>query len=491
MQTTDTGMTITPLGGGESYAWPRAEMPAPGAQELFCQQDTGYRGIWHGQTAIPGEYAYKYSGGLGTYCAKHRSLAFYCEQVRKTFFCYGGTSPEGHELDMRVNERGDMAACKFEGPRQLWHMVGCYDHVTGKVSRPTILLDKWCGDPHDNPVLSVDEAGHIWVFSPSHGPWTSPSFIHRSVKPYDITRFETVATTLFAYPQPWPIPGKGFVLVHTQYENGRRMLASSRSADGRTWTTPKFHARIRNGQYQISNCRDGRIVTAFNYHPEEGGVERRTNLYVLQSTDLGETWTTLDGRAVELPLTEPKNPALVYDAESEGRLVYLKDIVFDHDGHPVVLTVTSGGHIPGPENDPRVWTLHRFDGSSWRRSEITRSDSNYDMGSLYIEDESTWRLIAPTEAGPQPYNPGGEMAMWLSDDAGETWRKRRDLTADSERNHTYARRPVNAHPDFYAFWADGHGREPSISRLYFCTRDGETFRLPLGMTGDWEAPERI
>ena len=40
------------------------------------------------------------------------------------------------------------------------------------------------------------------------------------------------------------------------------------------------------------------------------------------------------------------------------------------------------------------------------------------------------------------------------------------------------RRPVNAHDDFYAFWADGHGRQPSASSLYFCTKAGDVYRLP-------------
>jgi hypothetical protein len=82
------------------------------------------------------------------------------------------------------------------------------------------------------------------------------------------------------------------------------------------------------------------------------------------------------------------------------------------------------------------------------------------------------------------------MVMWTSDDAGRTWRPQ-PLTLDSPYNHTYARRPVEANPDFYAFWADGHGRKPSDSRLYFCNIKGEVFRLPTTMTSDSAAPERV
>jgi hypothetical protein len=81
------------------------------------------------------------------------------------------------------------------------------------------------------------------------------------------------------------------------------------------------------------------------------------------------------------------------------------------------------------------------------------------MGSLYIEKNNLWKIIAPTGTGPQPYNTGGEMAMWISRNKGKTWKRAKQLTTNSEYNHAYARRPINLHPDFYAFWADEHGRE--------------------------------
>jgi hypothetical protein len=82
------------------------------------------------------------------------------------------------------------------------------------------------------------------------------------------------------------------------------------------------------------------------------------------------------------------------------------------------------------------------------------------------------------------------MALWTSDDQGESWTKVRQLTRDSEFNHTYARRPFNAHPQFYALWADGNPLEPSESRLYFTDRDGtHARRLPANMQDGFVAPE--
>lgn len=92
----------------------------------------------------------------------------------------------------------------------------------------------------------------------------------------------------------------------------------------------------------------------------------------------------------------------------------------------------------------------------------------------------------------QRWGTGGEMALWESQDAGESWSKIRDVTWDSPRNHKYARRPVNAHPDFHAFWADGHPDVQSPSHLYFTNRDGsEVWRLPYTMEEASERPERV
>ncbi|MFG0334638.1 MAG: hypothetical protein ACF8TS_14880, partial [Maioricimonas sp. JB049] len=119
------------------------------------------------------------------------------------------------------------------------------------------------------------------------------------------------------------------------------------------------------------------------------------------------------------------------------------------------------------------------------------SDNNYDMGSLWIDSDGRWQIIAPTETGPQPYNPGGEVASWISEDRGNTWHRQKQLTAGSPHNHTYVRKPVNAHPDFYALWADGHGRQPSASDIYFCNWAGDVFVLPRQMDGETATPERV
>ena len=441
--------------------------------KMKSRKAQGYTGIWFslGQY-VEDPFGDKYSGGLGTYTAKHIPLAVYAPDAEKTFFVYGGAVP---------------------GTRHLQAMVSWYDHRAHLLARPTVVCDKGgVDDPHDNPSMSIDAAGHLWIFVSGRGR-LRPGFIYRSRSPYDIERFELLYRGEFTYPQPWWTGTDGFLHLFTMY-TGVRELYWARSTDGRNWEKPRKLAGME-GHYQVSRLRDGRIITAFNRHPR-GKPDLRTDLYYLESPDGGESWYTADGTAVSPPLTNPSCPALVYPFSRDRRLVYMKDIDLDATGRPVILVLTSNDHRAGPTGEPRIWTLLHWDGREWRRREVTRSSHNYDMGSLYVggrdQNGDLWRIIAPTEPGPRRWATGGEMALWVSEDSGLTWRRERIITRGTASNHGYARRPLNAHPDFYAFWADGDALAWSPSRLYFTTRDGTpVYHMPEVMHGEVAEPQPL
>jgi len=426
----------------------------------------GYRGIWFdlGQGSA---YGAKYSGGLGTYTAKHCPLAVYVPAVEKTFFVYGGTPAPDQ--------------------RRLLAMLSYYDHRTGQVPRPVVVHEKHSvDDPHDNPSLQIDGEGRLWVFVSGRGT-LRPGLVYRSRLPYDIHTLEQHGDSEFTYPQPWWVKDRGFMLLFTKYTKGRELYWRTSDPAGTNWTEDRKLAGM-GGHYQVSMEHQGRVITAFNMHPG-GNVDQRTNLYFVQTDDRGQTWRTADGSVIQTPITDPSSPALVRNYRAEQRLVYVKDIGLDAQGHPVILYLTSGDHQPGPGGAPRIWTIAHWTGSDWVFREVTTSTHNYDMGSLYIEADGRWRIIAPTEPGPFRHGAGGEIALWVSDDQGETWTKARDVTRDSPRNHGYVRRPVNAHPDFYGFWADGNPEKLSESRLYFTDQTGRNVRvLPYDMPGPFAEP---
>jgi hypothetical protein len=426
---------------------------------LFSQNPTtdGYKGIWFtlGQFS---EYGDKYSGGLGTYTADHIPIAFYAPEVKKTFFVYGGTTAAGE--------------------KHLLIMISCYDHKTKMVPKPVIVYDKkGIDDSHDNAALSIDSEGYIWVFVSGRSR-SRPGFIFKSRTPWNIESFDMIKEGEMTYPQPWWVEGKGFLYLLTKYTKGRELYWTT-SEDGEKWSEDHKLAGM-GGHYQVSNMSGKKLVTVFNYHPG-GNVDKRTNIYAVQTDDRGKTWKTIDGKIIDPPLSDPHNEALFRDFEAEGKLVYINDLNFDSEGNPVILAIISNDFRPGPGGDPREWMIIHWKNNRWNFNKVCESTHNYDMGSLYTIGKS-WVVIGPTEAGPQKYGTGGEIAMWESKDEGETWNKIRIITSESIRNHSYVRRPVNAHREFFAFWADGDADRFSESHLYFSNKKGnKTWELPYDM----------
>jgi rhamnogalacturonyl hydrolase YesR len=427
----------------------------------------GYKGIWF-TIEQSSEYGYKYSGGLGAYTADHIPVAIYSPEVRKTFFVYGGTT--------------------HQDEKHLLIMISYYDHEKRQVPKPVVVYDKkGVDDPHDNASLAIDDRGFIWVFISGRNI-SRPGFIYKSKEPYNIDDFEQVYETVMTYPQPWWIKGKGFIHLFTKYTAPNtygRELYWSTSQDGKTWE-PDQKLAAMGGHYQISNRRENKIVTAFNYHPG-GNADKRTNIYFVQTDDMGKTWKSVTGKTVHTPLTDIHSQTLVFECENKGKLVYLNDINFDKDGNPLILAIISNHFQPGPQGNPREWMIFHWKNKQWKAVKVCESTHNYDMGSLYV-DGNQWLIIAPTDAGPQKYGTGGEMVLWETTDEGETW-KQLKITQNSNRNHSYARRPLNAHDDFYAFWADGNADKFSQSKLYFSNKKGnKLWQLPYNMDTDFASP---
>ena len=217
-------------------------------------------------------------------------------------------------------------------------MASYYDHKTGRVPRPTIVHDKrGVDDPHDNGSLNLDDKGHVWVFISGRARSTPRVHLPQqgAVQRRGLRRVSEAEMT---YPQPWFSPGQGWLHLFTKYTRGRELYWET-SRDGVTWGDDRKLAGL-GGHYQISGARDGKVATFFNYHPG-GNVDQRTNLYYVQTEDLGATWTTVDGRPLAVPLADIDNPALVVDYAAQGKLMYTCDLNFDRERRPLLLHVTA------------------------------------------------------------------------------------------------------------------------------------------------------
>ncbi len=454
------------------------------SQSLNNSKFLGYRGIWFtlGQVermkhfGYSGDYGDKYSGGL-SFAWSHTvaPMALYAPEVDKTFFVYGGTT----EPDTRY----------------LMAMASYYDHANHRVPRPTIVRDQTgVDDPHDNPSIAIDDDGYIYVFVAGRGR-RRPGQIFRATEPYSVDKFEKLISREQTYSHIWHIEGKGFMHLLTLYTAGRELYWET-SGDGMDWTDSPAEDLSKlagfGGHYQVTRLDESRqrVGSAFNYHPERD-VDRRTNIYYVETRDFGETWTTVDGKELATPLDDRDNPALVVDYEAKGKTVYITKLVYDYDGNPAILSVVSEGYMPGPKNDPRIWEIVHWTGDEWKTYEVTRSDHNYDMGSLYIDGDQ-WTVIGPALTGPQPYHTGGEVGLWKSTDGGKTWNLEHEVTRNSSMNHSYVRRPHRPSEPFFGVWADADSTEFSKSRLFFTDSTGDrVYMLPYTMMNDYEEPVQV
>ena len=427
----------------------------------------GYKGIWYNAGPFQ-EYGYKFSGGVATFASRHRPVAIYSPVVRKTFFVYGGTTSAEE--------------------RHLLIMISYFDHRRHVVPKPVIVYDKMgVSEPQDNASLSIDSNGFLWIFISGRGR-TRPGLIFKSSKPYSIESFEKILDWEMNAPQPWWMKDYGFLLMFSRTTRGRELYWSS-SSDGKTWVTSQKLAGM-GGHFQVSNVSGNKLVTVFNYHPG-GNTDKRTNLYLLQTDNMGKTWKSIDNKIVKTPVVDINSEALIKNYENEGKLVYINDLSFDKDGNPVILVVLSGDSSPGPKDGPREWMIiHRKDGI-WNFNKVCESGNNYDMGSLYITDDE-WRIIGPTDPGPQKYGTGGEIALWISRNEGADWEKVHNITSNSLYNNSFVRHPRNAQKDFYAIWVDGNADKFSISHLYLTNEKcNGVWMLPYEMKKDFERPARI
>jgi len=432
----------------------------------------GYKGIWF-ELGKSSPYGDKYSGGLGTYTANHRPLAVYCPEVQKTFFVYGGTT------------RSDK--------RHLLCMIGAYDHSNNTVSKPTIVFDKGqVDDPHDNASMLVDQKGFIWIFISGRSNIRN-GYIYRSQRPYKIDHFDQVIGLNMTYPQAWQSADGSILLLYTKYENIRELYFRTFSDTHFNYSEEKLAAiRMPNeqstGHYQISCLHGNKIGVFFNRTPQ-GNVDKRTDLYYIQTFDRGETWENIQGEKIHLPIVDSQTNSIVYNYTKENKNIYLNDINFDQHGFPICLYIKSGGAFPGPQNEPYEWVLTKWDGSKWFSSVLFCSDHNYDMGSLFI-NKNKWNIVAPSKEGNKPFTMGGELCIWESDDEGHTWAMKKQITNKSNYNHSYVRRVVNGKAPFNYFWVDGDPEEISNSNLYFGDIEGNVFQLPYKMKNEYQEPIR-
>ena len=551
-----------------------ATMPTtmPAAAPLPLPWDTmrasGYVGQWYSPLRGP-LMRMRFSGGMTFYPMTSEPVAIYSSAAEKTFFVYAGTGVHA-EADVHAEthiQAGSAASRPHANasqpstsisqpstnvsqphtspsqadPQPLQVMVSYYDHKSGEVPRPVMLLEGPSG-AYGCPALAIDDVGRLYVFSAMLGTGDQPGQIFRSIRPYDISAWEKIAELDFRNPQAWFIPGQGFMLLHTRIadEESRSTdeesnICLSTSRDGFTWSKPMplatfgrvdscvsavfydqvAHDKLANDKQDKvdddkldrdkaahSKLGVAKVGVALVSRPggnSPSGTNNASNtnnttcLYYIETSDFGKTWRTYPSGHVSVPLDRPDNAAKVHDYGKDW-WVGLRSLGFvAANGSPVILQVVRLHSKAMPAKDSRLWTFSRWMGREWQTAAQGYSDHDFDGGDFSL-DQSPWHWVATTSPGPQPDAAGGNMIRWTSYDRGRSW-SWQPLTHGSTVNQNWPRHPVNAADGMEFLWTDGDANKPSLSQIYFADRAGNVYQLPTSMASDsakpkllWKAP---
>ncbi len=383
-----------------------------------------------------------YGGAHATYCAWTRPMAVYAPSPDRTFFAFG-------------NEDNSPT-------------VSYYDHRTQTLGPATVPGPNPDMDAHENPHMLIDEDGFIYIF---HGSHCTPTLVKKSVRPYDISKWEEMATITdsSSYPQPWQLrPGEITVLFRkaATHDAAQSYIKSTDGCASWAKSVDIITPQRRNGVYGVSMAENGpyprKVHMAWSL--TRGDWWQRYHVFYAYSDDGGITWKKRDGSTYELPITELSSE-MIFESEVPDRGVWLKDIQLDSRGVPYILFID--GNTVTYEC---IWKVATYCDDGWAIYEVAHSDHMFDHGALVMLADDDFRMYGPTTPS-QPYEDGGEMEEWQSTDGGKTWTNTGHLTSGSQYSHNHPKTVFNhGRGDFRVFWSYGDAKNPPATRdveLYY------------------------
>jgi hypothetical protein len=319
-----------------------------------------------------------------------------------------------------------------------------YDHTPGTWG-PVVTIGE-AYDNHGGPALTVDDAGYLHVVFYAHH---HPLRYRRSVRPGDITAWtdeEHVGTDL-TYPNLLVAPdGTLLLAARRSYEHDPRSWELERwtRAPGGAWQRHDPILRARWGRYTqfAASLAWGparrRLWLACRYydmpaHPDPRAI---TQVNLIYSDDLGETWFTPTGRAVTTPLAADGIEGIDQaDTAAESGLDG-GSLGVDARGQPWLAYSRNQG--AGSE----AWLVTPAEGGAWRRvrlndwlPEAVRDWPMMHQGGVTFASTGRMvvvsRVVPPGAVAKHWGHPGSELVVFSSLDGGTTFTGRLLLAPDA------------------------------------------------------------
>ena len=419
------------------------------------------------------------------------------------------SDPASSEYREHFAEDGGICATHGLINPQAWHHDGkTYVAYQGEMNAPTITYYdhrkasapggvRWAPavkagvnplggtDTHGAPSMLIDKQSYIHVFYGSH---TRRQMYSRSKRPYDITEWVEMppVSLQMTYPCGAMLDNGTMVLIARAGGHVRPWVELTSSDGGNTWSKSRpivdfrphaLYGTVKSGvdgktvHFTWSLQAKGDLIKGTSIERFSTGrgkygygntvVDNRHHCFYMRRDQNGR-WYNIQGEPLQTPvdLETAYQKCLVYRGDWPLHGQHGTMGIDKHDKPHIVFLV---GEMPADEaewhtnNVDYAYKYARWDGDSWVLSDITTTDSIWDMGLAIFPkpDESVdVYLVARgsvTTDGQRTTEGriGGNIEQWRSEDQGVTWKKIKDVITFTETGRLFncPLDVVNAHPD--------------------------------------------
>jgi len=266
-------------------------------------------------------------------------------------------------------------------------------------------INDW-DDPHTNAAIQIDNQGRVNVHVASRGlDFKFQSGKHlRSVTPYELD-FECLSgcgdVNFEAYPQVFDT-SFGYYVGYTHYVKDPA-IHPTRNVREIWYNLNGSRTRLAKGaHYQVTYYHNGTIYVFFNYL-KNAAADERYNLYGMKTSD-GVNWTNLLNEPLSLPVEQDDDIVRLYETESVGNLVYLKDITYKLGVRALFTEATTKDPTLGERYVKEFW----YDDGEDPIKTVSETNHNY-SSAAYIEHKNNTYIVL--NKGVQPYA-GGDISLF-------------------------------------------------------------------------------
>jgi hypothetical protein len=471
-------------------------------------------------------------------CLVISGCLFYSANAFGQYVFTGKPLPSVAEYSLHFAEDGAISAIHGLIAPQAWHWNGktyvvyqgvnnapqitYYEHKAdhGGQWGPIIKIGKnplGDLDTHGAPSMIIDKQGYIYVFFGSHG---GDQIYMRTKRPEDITEWIAMPPVSgeMTYPCPTLLEDNSIVLIGRAGGHVSPWVEMVGTDNGRNWSQQRNILDFRpDGVYgTVKPGVDGQTihftfsiqkkVDLQNRAVEDSVIgkpnnwwttvwDERNDCYYMWRDQQGK-WRNIKGEELTLPVTlnSAREKCTVFQAN------------WPHHGQMGVMGIYSDntpgivfldGVLPKDKIDwhadkvDYTYKYARWDGKSWVISDITTTDSMWDLGPAIFpntDDSIEVYLIAGgsvTVEGERTTNGrwGGDLQKWKSSDHGKSWVKVEDVITFEKTGRLFNSplEVVNAHPDgkfVFCTWTTDQGYRSNdfIHNVYlygdsgFCTK---------------------